>query len=176
MAEETGIRISVVTISQILAAHDIVLSRPQPKVSSPDPENEVKKAIEGQRDNVKPSEVFYYADDFNVSWLPTLKAMWSPEGQQVMIPTPYQPKKQYGIGGVNYHMSETVVIFRRCRLPSFCTLYWTNSRTKPSMPLGDNVNTHQDDKVEALVRATAGRLVLMYLPAYSPWLNPIEML
>jgi putative transposase len=27
-----------------------------------------------------------------------------------------------------------------------------------------------------VVRAAAGRLVLMYLPTYSPWLNPIEML
>jgi transposase len=26
------------------------------------------------------------------------------------------------------------------------------------------------------VRAAAGRLVLLYLPTYSPWLNPIEML
>jgi putative transposase len=30
--------------------------------------------------------------------------------------------------------------------------------------------------VEAVVRAAAGRLVLLYLPTYSPWLNPIEML
>jgi len=27
-----------------------------------------------------------------------------------------------------------------------------------------------------VVRAAAGRLVLLYLPTYSPWLNPIEML
>jgi putative transposase len=40
----------------------------------------------------------------------------------------------------------------------------------------DNANTHQDDEVEAVVRGAAGRLVLLYLPTYSPWLNPIEML
>jgi transposase len=33
-----------------------------------------------------------------------------------------------------------------------------------------------DDEVEAVVRGAAGRLVLLYLPTYSPWLNPIEML
>ncbi|MCB9109312.1 MAG: hypothetical protein H6633_34500 [Anaerolineales bacterium] len=48
---------------------------------------------------MKPNEVFYYADEFNISWRPTLRAMWSPKGQQVMIPTPGQPKKHYGIGG-----------------------------------------------------------------------------
>ena len=40
----------------------------------------------------------------------------------------------------------------------------------------DNARTHFDDEVEAVVRAAAGRLVLLYLPTYSPWLNPIEML
>ena len=40
----------------------------------------------------------------------------------------------------------------------------------------DNASTHQDNEVEAVVRAAAGRLVSMYLPTYSPWLNPIEML
>lgn len=34
-----------------------------------------KKGIEEQRDNLKPGEVIYYADEFNVSWQPTLKAM-----------------------------------------------------------------------------------------------------
>jgi transposase len=43
LAEETGIRVSHVTVRQILADHDIVLSRPQHKITSPDPEYEVKK-------------------------------------------------------------------------------------------------------------------------------------
>jgi transposase len=40
----------------------------------------------------------------------------------------------------------------------------------------DNATTHEDDEIEAVVRGAAGRLVLLYLPTYSPWLNPIEML
>src|SRR4029079_12976697 len=40
----------------------------------------------------------------------------------------------------------------------------------------DNASIHEDDEVEAVVRAAAGRLILLYLPTYSPWLNPIEML
>jgi hypothetical protein len=34
--------------------------------------------------------------------MPTLKAMWGPKGQQVMIQTPAQPQKRYGIGAVDY--------------------------------------------------------------------------
>jgi putative transposase len=129
---------------------------------------------------LKPGEVFYYADEFNVSWQPTLKAMWSPKGQQIMIPTPGQPKKHYGIGAVNYHTGETVVIFRRRkRRPQIAEFLQRLVDKHPYETIyvaWDNVNTHQDDEVEAVVRSAAGRLVLMYLPTYSPWLNPIEML
>ncbi len=43
MAELTGIRVSHETIRRHLADHKITLSRPQHKVSSPDPDYEVKK-------------------------------------------------------------------------------------------------------------------------------------
>ena len=57
--------------------------------------------------------MFYYADEFNVSWLPGIRALWSPRGQQVMIPTPGISKTHYGLGAVNYHSGETVVLFRK---------------------------------------------------------------
>lgn len=43
MAEETGIRVSNETVRRVLRAGDIVLSRPQHTISSPDPEYKVKK-------------------------------------------------------------------------------------------------------------------------------------
>ena len=97
-----------------------------------------------------------------------------------MIPTPGQPKKHYGIGGVNYHTGETVVIFRRQKrrpqIAEFLQQLLDTHRQETIYVAWDNVNTHEEDEVEAVVRSAAGRLVLMYLPTYSPWLNPIEML
>jgi transposase len=129
---------------------------------------------------LKPGEVFYYEDEFNLSWFPTLHAMWSPKGQQVMIPTPGQPDKYYGIGAVNYHTGETVVQFQRHkRRREIAQLLEALLEKHPKGTIyvaWDNASTHEDDEVEAVVRAAAGRLVLLYLPTYSPWLNPIEML
>jgi len=129
---------------------------------------------------LKSGEVFYYADEFNVSWLPTLRAMWSPIGQQVMIPTPRQPYKRYGLGAVNYHTGETVVIFRRRkRRQEVAELLEALLEKHPKETIyvaWDNSNTHEDNEVEAVVRAACGRLILLYLPTYAPWLNPIEML
>ena len=43
MAEKTGQRVSLETMRQLLKRHEIVLSRPQHKISSPDPDYAVKK-------------------------------------------------------------------------------------------------------------------------------------
>lgn len=106
--------------------------------------------------------------------------MWGPKGQQAMIPTPGQPDKYYGIGAVDYHTGETVVHFeRRKRRQEIARLLEALLAKHPTGTVyvaWDNAGTHQDDEVEDVVRAAAGRLVLLYLPTYSPWLNPIEML
>jgi len=129
--------------------------------------------------------VFYYADEFNISWQPTLKAMWSPVGQQVMISTPGQPKKHYGIGAVNYHKGETVVMIQKRKkreqtvrraIAQLLEQLLEQHPKETVYVAWDNADTHSGGKVEEVLRGAAGRLVLLYLPTYSPWLNPIEML
>ncbi len=106
--------------------------------------------------------------------------MWTPKAQQVMIPTPAQPRKHYGIGAVDYHRGQTVVLIRRRkRRRETAELLDALLATHPTGTIyvaWDNASTHEDDEVEGVVRGAAGRLVLLYLPTYSPWLNPIEML
>jgi putative transposase len=115
-----------------------------------------------------PGDVFYYADECKLSWLPTLRAMWSPQGQQVMLPTPGQPYKRYGLGAVNYQAGATVVLFRRRkRHKEVAELLQALVDTHPIGTIyvaWDNADTHADAEVEAVVRAAAGRLVLLYLP------------
>src|SRR5258708_12594848 len=106
--------------------------------------------------------------------------MWSQIGQQVMINTPQQPYKRYGLGAVNYHTGEPLVLVRqhkrRSEVAELLQALLDRDPTKTIYVAWDNASTHEDDEVEAVVRGAAGRLVLLYLPTYSPWLNPIEML
>jgi transposase len=106
--------------------------------------------------------------------------MWSPVGQQIKIPTPGQPYKRYGLGAVKYHTGETVILFRRRKrrreVAELLQALVDKHPTGTIYVTWDNADTHADDEVEAVVRGAAGRLVLLYLPTYSPWLNPIEML
>ena len=97
-----------------------------------------------------------------------------------MIPTPGQNLRSYGIGAVNYHSGENVLLVskhkRRAEIAQLLERLLLKHPTETIFVTWDNANTHQDDEVEAVVRGAAGRLVLLYLPTYSPWLNPIEML
>ena len=106
--------------------------------------------------------------------------MWGPRGQQVMIPTPMQPTRRYGLGAVNWHTGETVVLTRRHKrrreIAEVLEALLAKHRVETVYVAWDNANTHEDAEVEAVLRSAAGRLILLYLPTYSPWLNPIEML
>jgi putative transposase len=97
-----------------------------------------------------------------------------------MIPTPGQTNKHYGLGAVNYHTGETVLLVRRHkRRREIAELLQALVDKHPNQAVyvaWDNASTHADDEIEAVVRGAAGRLVLLYLPTYSPWLNPLEML
>ncbi len=81
---------------------------------------------------------------------------------------------------MNYQTGESVVLFRRHkRRREIAELLQALVEKHPTGTIyvaWDNADTHEDDEVEAVVRGAAVRLVLLYLPTYSPWLNPIEML
>ena len=107
-------------------------------------------------------DAFYYADEFNLSWLPTLRAMWSPKGRQVMIPTPGQPEKRHGIGAVDYHTGKTVVLIRRRKrrgeTAEVLEALLEKHPTGTVYVAWDNSNTHEDEEIEALLRGAAGRV------------------
>jgi putative transposase len=84
------------------------------------------------------------------------------------------------LGAVDWHSGEAVVITRRHkRRREVAELLEALLARHPRGTIyvaWDNAGTHEDEEVEAVLRGAAGRLVLLYLPTYSPWLNPIEML
>jgi putative transposase len=124
--------------------------------------------------------VFYDADAWKVSGMPTWRALGSPQGPHVMIPTPSQPHKRYGLGSVNSYTGETVVLFRRRKRSREVAERSQTLRDKH--PTGtiivvwDHEDTHGGDTVDVVGRAAAGQLVRLYLPTSSPWLNPSERL
>jgi putative transposase len=92
--------------------------------------------------------------------------MWVPKGQQVMIPTPMQPTRRYGLGAVDWHSGQTVVLTRphkrRREVAELLEALLAKHPTETVYVAWDNASTHEDDEVEAVLRSAAGRLVLLY--------------
>jgi putative transposase len=97
-----------------------------------------------------------------------------------MIPTPAQPTRRYGLGAVDWQSGEAIVITRRHKrrreVAELLEALLVRHPHGTVYVAWDNASTHEDDEVERVLRAAASRLVLLYLPIYSPWLNPAEML
>jgi hypothetical protein len=90
----------------------------------------------------------------------------------VMIPNPAQPTRRYGLGEVDWHSGEAVVVTRRHKRRREVTeLLEALPARHPRGTVHvawDNASTHEDGEVEAVLRGAAGRLVLLYLPTYGP--------
>jgi len=80
-----------------------------------------------------------------------------------MIATPSQPHKRDGVGAVHDHTGKPVGLFRhhqrRREVAELLPALVDQQPTGTIAVAWDNASTHLDDDIEALVRATAGRLV-----------------
>jgi putative transposase len=87
-----------------------------------------------------------------------------------------RPTRRYGLGAVNWHSGETVVLTRphkrRREVAELLEAILVKHPTETVYVAWDNASTHEDDEVEAVLRGAAGRLVLLYLPTYSPVAEP----
>jgi hypothetical protein len=81
LAEETGLRLSVPSLHRLLRAAGLGFGPPA-RLAARIQTTRSKKAIETARDRLNPVDVFYYADEFDISWHPTLRAMWGPKGSK----------------------------------------------------------------------------------------------
>ncbi|MDQ5853720.1 MAG: transposase, partial [Chloroflexota bacterium] len=99
--------------------------------------------------------------------------MWAGRGQQIQIPTHGQDERAYGIGAVNYHTGETVMITRehKCKvdIADLLRALLAQHEAGTVYLTWDNATTHFGGDIEVVLKEANGRLVLLYLPTYSPW-------
>lgn len=81
---------------------------------------------------------------------------------------------------MNYHTGETVGLCRRRkRRREVAELLQALVDKHPTGTISvawDHADTHAEAAIDAVGRAAAGRLAVLYLPTYSPWLNPMARL
>lgn len=175
-----GVQFSPTTLRRRLHEADVRWRRPRlAPAQKEDPEKEAKLAhIEQVKAEMKPEDHLLYEDETTVRLLPLLRAMWMLVRQQVRIHVPPNWNRCFHIfGALEVGTGEWVYRFfdQRTRkefiafLEHLLTVY----------PRGciflilDNGSIHTAKEVLEWL-ATHPRIQLLWLPTYSPHLNPVE--
>jgi transposase len=119
-----------------------------------------------------------FIDETSTNTKLTKRSGWSPKGQRYRSHAPFGSwKTQTFIAGLRSHsMVAPWIVNAPMNAEIFET--WIETQLVPTLSKGDvviadNVRFHKSEKAENLIRQKGAWL--LFLPAYSPDLNPIEM-
>ncbi|HAK4236554.1 TPA: IS630 family transposase [Salmonella enterica] len=167
------------TLHRYLRQADMVWRRAAPTLKIKDPHYEEKRlVIEQALAQEQTAHPVFYQDEVDIDLNPKIGADWMPKGQQKRIATPGQNQKHYlagalhsGTGRVHYvsGSSKSSDLF----ISLLETLRRTYRRAKTITLVADNYIIHKSRKVERWLEENP-KFRLLFLPMYSPWLNPIE--
>ncbi|HAF3826423.1 TPA: IS630 family transposase [Salmonella enterica] len=169
------------TLHRYLRQADMVWRGTAPTLKIKDPHYEEKRLVIDQAlAQEQTAHPVFYQDEVDIDLNPKIGADWMPKGQQKRIATPGQNQKHYlagalhsGTGRVHYvsGSSKSSDLF----ISLLETLRRTYRRAKTITLVADNYIIHKSRKVERWLEENP-KFRLLFLPMYSPWLNPIERL
>jgi transposase len=186
LAEQTGIRVSVTTMSRLLRRLGIRLNRPKPVVGCPWRKSRRLRRLRAIRhlvDNLSRGEVVLYVDEVDIHLNPKIGPDWMLAGKQKYVLTPGCNEKRYLAGALNPKTGKLTWV-EGDRKNSFLflkLLYKLVTKTYRSARrihlILDNYGIHDSHQVQlALKSAAANRIKLHFLPPYCPDHNRIERL
>jgi hypothetical protein len=127
----------------------------------------------------------YAQDEADLALLPTLTRTWMPRGAQRRVPAPGTNAKRsvsaaadLAAGALLWRTDDTRCADQFCALGDACAAR-SAARGRLAALLVDNAQAHRVGKtgiVRRWLSAQAGRIVIVFLPPYSPDLQPAERL
>ncbi|MBN3043362.1 IS630 family transposase [Pectobacterium brasiliense] len=146
-----------------------------------DPHHDEKRlAIEQALTQESTANPVFYQDEVDIDLNPKIGADWMPKGQQKRIATPGQNQKHYLAGELHSGTGRVSYVSGNSKSPDLLiklleALRRTYLRAKTITLVVDSYIIHKSHKVESWLSEN-NKFRLLFLPTYSPWLNPIERL
>ena len=177
------VKVSVETVRRTLHRQNLVWRRPRPVLGPTDGQRrwKLRKIRELLRD-LPPDEAAVFQDEVDLNLNPDIGCMWMERGRQAQVVTPGTNVKRYLAGSMSWRSGELVVTEGRRRIAELFVRHLDDLRRafrhyRVVHVICDNAGFHKPDKskaVQAYLAAWEGRVVLHYLPTYSPDCNPVE--
>jgi transposase len=182
LAQKTGVRIHVATMSRALALVHARRGRPKPTVRcpwSPAAKNARLRSIRSLLACLPRSHVAVYEDEVDIHLNPKIGWDWMVRGQQKEVVTPGQNVKRYlaGAWDIRTGMLSWVEGERKCStlfIALLDQLIAHNPHAKVIHVILDNYRIHDSKITQAALRSYGGRIRLHFLPPYCPNENRIE--
>lgn len=169
------------TLHRYLRQADMVWRRAAPTLKIKDPHYEEKRLVIDQAlAQEQTAHPVFYQDEVDIDLNPKIGADWMPKGQQKRIATPGQNQKHYLAGALHSDTGRVHYVSGSSKSSDLFislleTLRRTYRRAKTITLVADNYIIHKSRKVERWLEENP-KFRLLFLPMYSPWLNPIERL
>lgn len=183
LAEDTGIVLHPTHVGRLLRSAGMRWGRPRPgplrytsKAAKSRKANRIKRMIK----RLPADEVAVYADEVDIHLNPKIGPCWMPRGVQFEVETPGKNHKRYVFGGLNPKTGHLVWLSSE-RKNSAVFIEWLEQlreaykRYRKIHVVCDNYIIHKSKKTLCAV-AKMAKIVLHFLPPYSPEHNPIERL
>jgi len=186
LAEDHGVPVGRETVRLMLRRAGLVWRRPRPAPGPRDDEREAKlEALRGLLRGLPDDEAAVFMDEVDVNLNPKVGCAWMKRGGQAELPTPGTNRKRYLAGSISWRTGLLVLTEGREKEGRSAALFCRHlddlrrafRRYKVIHVICDNAGFHKPEKSRAVkeyLRRWGARVVLHYLPTYSPDCNPVE--
>jgi putative transposase len=163
-----------------------VWRRPRPTIRPKDPNREAKlRALRALLKSLPADETAVFMDEVDVNLNPKVGCQWMRRGEQATIETPGTNEKRYLAGSIHWRTGRVFLTEGRTKEGRGAALFCRHlddlrrafRHFKVIHVICDNAGFHKPEKskvVKAYLQEWGHRVVLHYLPTYSPDCNPIE--
>ena len=182
LVQDTGMRLSPCHIRNLLRANDVRRGRPRVGLRIPvRGRRRIVRKIDRLVKRANPEDKVFYSDEAGIDLNPRIGATYMRRGKQLVVLTPGKNVKRYVAGALNARTGTVVDVVRDRKnsdlfialVEKLCRHY---RRARRIHLVLDNFIIHKSKRTLCSLAALGGRVVLHFLPPYSPLSNVIERL
>jgi putative transposase len=186
LRDDYGVPVGRETVRLWLRAGGLVWRRPRPVIRPKDPERATKlAALRALLNSLPADETAVFMDEVDVNLNPKVGCQWMRRGEQASVETPGTNQKRYLAGSIHWRTGRVILTEGHPKEGRSAALFLRHlddlrrafRHYKVIHVICDNAGFHKPEKskaVKAYLVGWSGRVVLHYLPTYSPDCNPVE--
>ncbi|HJZ53779.1 MAG TPA: IS630 family transposase [Gemmataceae bacterium] len=186
LRDDARVRVGRETVRRWLRSAGLVWRRPRPTIRPKDPDRGKKlAALRALLHGLPADETAVFMDEVDVNLNPKVGCLWMRRGQQAAVETPGTNEKRYLAGSIHWRTGRVILTKGRVKEGRGAALFLRHlddlrrafRHYKVIHVICDNAGFHKPDRSKAVKKYLgewSGRVVVHYLPTYSPDCNPVE--